>query len=311
MSYLQLHDTFLTDAKVAKVAKTLGCSKVCARGLLVTLWLNVLTHRADGVLSGWDAESLAIYLEWEGDAEKLIEALERAKLLDLVDDVDARWAIHNWAERCNLKHKAKSREQARVRQQRKRDKSKPVVRDDLDVTRDVTMSRTERRGEDLRSKNERSGPAQPPALTKNKHITLAATPPPPPRSTASVALAARSSVPMPSSEFAPVATLEQWEVFVANTLHQRQVAAKFLPLLRGLLPLSADELRCGWQQTLEMGGRPSAAMLLRKIEIIRREPPAEALPGGQAVGFVASRVDKAIKNSVLVSRQFDLRELEK
>jgi hypothetical protein len=72
-----LHDTFLDHRKVRRMSKDTGLPSVHVRGHLVTLWLSVLRHAADGVLADWTSEDIADYAEWTGDPEQFVAALIR------------------------------------------------------------------------------------------------------------------------------------------------------------------------------------------------------------------------------------------
>jgi len=111
------------------------------------------------------------------------------------------------------------------------------------------------------------------ALSKSKQTEIIST------STTATAATEQGPSGRLMATVAQVDTPEGWEMFVANVLGLRRMADRYRPLLKTLLPLGADELRDAWRATLEVGGRPSAAMVLRKIEIARNTPAATPLRG--------------------------------
>jgi len=64
-----------------------------AVGLLESLWLFAQHNARDGELTAHTAEGVAAWLEWEGDAGELVEALVDTRWLDRAGE---RLLIHDW-----------------------------------------------------------------------------------------------------------------------------------------------------------------------------------------------------------------------
>lgn len=73
-------------------------------GLLTALWDATVTNAPAGNIGRLDNKDIAAALEWEGDADELIDALVDAQWLDRDDRPAAaggyRLVVHQWSEHC-------------------------------------------------------------------------------------------------------------------------------------------------------------------------------------------------------------------
>lgn len=95
---------------------------------LQRLWGHATEFKPSGVLSGMDAEDIAIAAKWMGEPELFVETLVRLRWLDRLDD--GTLALHDWAEHNGFVASAparseKAREAAAARWKKKGDGGKP------------------------------------------------------------------------------------------------------------------------------------------------------------------------------------------
>jgi len=79
--HVEVNETLLDNVKVKRLSKKLGVPAVIIRGLLTTLWLQVLRHKEDGCLDGWDEDEIGEYSEWD----ELIDWLKMVKVNGHID----------------------------------------------------------------------------------------------------------------------------------------------------------------------------------------------------------------------------------
>lgn len=121
MAWIELHDTLPDHDKVLSVSEALNMDKDMVVGKLVRLWTWALNHREDGIFRLRDASTIAEVMRFKGKAQKLVDALVMAHLLDITED---GYSIHDWDERVGmlLERREKKRSQNRYRVQKCRDK---------------------------------------------------------------------------------------------------------------------------------------------------------------------------------------------
>jgi hypothetical protein len=119
--YLQLHKCFKNNIKIRRLARRLDCSRPTARGYIVTLWLEVLEYKPDGVIDDWSNEEIAEYAEYEDDADEFIEALLKVQLLKPFQGV---YRISGWQKYSGTLEVAKRRSYEREKKRAQRDAAK-------------------------------------------------------------------------------------------------------------------------------------------------------------------------------------------
>jgi Sec-independent protein translocase protein TatA len=67
-----------------------------AMDYLLDLWLSVAMHRPDGILVGWDAETIEHYAGWSGEENALFNFLLEVRFIESALSGD--YCIHGWAE---------------------------------------------------------------------------------------------------------------------------------------------------------------------------------------------------------------------
>lgn len=156
MSWFRLMNNFAGHRKVKRLALYLGCSRVEARGYLITLFCNVSQESPDGNLSDWLLGEVAEAADFEGDPKKLYDALYDAGWLTSGDNGDE---INDWMEYAEGYVKA---ENARKAREGKKSKKKGENREYSQNTASplenglqssrkqfVDAERRERRGEEI------------------------------------------------------------------------------------------------------------------------------------------------------------------
>lgn len=122
-TWLELHQEMPKHKKTLALARLLRVDRRCAIGLMIDLWTWGLDNAdADGRLVGLTADDLEMAMDWPAKKSgKLVDALVQSRWLDRDG---ATYILHDWADytsRLNEQREIK-REQARVRQQRRREK---------------------------------------------------------------------------------------------------------------------------------------------------------------------------------------------
>ena len=113
MAWIESHQEVGRHPKTKKLARMLGVSLPAAVGHLHYLWWWALDFVQDGILDKYDNEEIADAMHWDGDADKLIDALIAS---GQVDETDHGLLIHDWAEYTGklLERRAKDRERKRA-----------------------------------------------------------------------------------------------------------------------------------------------------------------------------------------------------
>ena len=132
--HVEVNETLLDNIKVKRLSKQLGVPAVIIRGLLTTLWLQVLRHKEDGCLDGWADEEIGEYSEWDElivwlhkvslnghiatlpNTNGFVKQLEDGQFIDrdLVGDL---W-IHDWDNYAGVLKRAEMKTKERDRKRR-------------------------------------------------------------------------------------------------------------------------------------------------------------------------------------------------
>ncbi len=99
MAWIELHDTLPDHDKVITVATALNMDKDLVVGKLVRLWVWALNNREDGIFRARDISTIAEVMRFRGKAQRLVDALVHARLLDCAEDT---YVIHDWDERVGM-----------------------------------------------------------------------------------------------------------------------------------------------------------------------------------------------------------------
>ncbi len=143
MAWIPSYQSLRTHRKTARLARALKTSVPAAIGHLHCLWYWTLDNSQDGRLNGVDAEDIADAALWEGDPEDLVNALVRAGFLDRDEQ---GLAVHDWAEYAGRLLDARTRNAARQREFRRRNR-------DVTPPSPLYNGLEERRGEDTRGED--------------------------------------------------------------------------------------------------------------------------------------------------------------
>lgn len=80
--------------KFKKLARRLGVRDYVAAGVLEMLWIATQKNAPRGDIGRWDNEEIAIAIDWEGNADELVDALVDCGWLDRCDQ--HRLVVHDW-----------------------------------------------------------------------------------------------------------------------------------------------------------------------------------------------------------------------
>ena len=113
MAWIESHQEVGRHPKTKKLARLLGVSLPAAVGHLHYLWWWALDFAQDGTLGKYDAADIADAMQWDGDADQLIDALLSA---GYIDETGSGLVIHDWAEYAGklLERRAKDRARRRA-----------------------------------------------------------------------------------------------------------------------------------------------------------------------------------------------------
>ena len=89
---IRLSLSFRECRKKKKLHRKLGADGVLG---LIELWIGVAASKPSGVLSGWDADDIALEGNYSGDADVFVSTLVSIGLLDKEDGV---YSVHNWGK---------------------------------------------------------------------------------------------------------------------------------------------------------------------------------------------------------------------
>ena len=112
MAWIESHQEVGRHPKTKKLARLLGVSLPAAVGHLHYLWWWALDFAQDGTLGKYDAADIADAMQWDGDADQLIDALLSA---GYIDDTGSGLVIHDWAEYAGKLLERRAKDRARKR----------------------------------------------------------------------------------------------------------------------------------------------------------------------------------------------------
>lgn len=112
MAWIESHQEVGRHPKTKKLARLLGVSLPAAVGHLHYLWWWALDFAQDGLLDKYDAEDIADALQWDGDANQLVEALISS---GYIDDTEDGLVVHDWAEYAGKLLERRAKDRARKR----------------------------------------------------------------------------------------------------------------------------------------------------------------------------------------------------
>ena len=91
-------DGAFTSPKIRRLAAILDVPWPHALGLCGLLWRFTAKHAPTGEIGLHGDEEIACALEWPRDAETLINALHRSRLIDVVPCECVRFVVHDWPD---------------------------------------------------------------------------------------------------------------------------------------------------------------------------------------------------------------------
>lgn len=112
MAWIESHQEVGRHPKTKKLARLLGVSLPAAVGHLHYLWWWALDFAQDGTLGKYDAADIADAMQWDGDADQLIDALLSA---GYIDNTGSGLVIHDWAEYAGKLLERRAKDRARKR----------------------------------------------------------------------------------------------------------------------------------------------------------------------------------------------------
>ena len=134
MAWVESHQELWRHPKTKKLARLLGVSVPTAVGHLHGLWYWALDFADAGAVGQFDAEEIADAVMWDGEPQKLVEALEKSGFLDRNEE---GVFIHDWRDYAGhfAQMREVKREQARIRKQRQREREREGKADVTQVSR--------------------------------------------------------------------------------------------------------------------------------------------------------------------------------
>lgn len=96
MAWIESHQELAQHPKTIRLARLLDTNIPAALGHLHLLWWWTLDYAEDGDLSAFDADDIAIAAQWDGDAERFVEALIECGPGDRAGFLDDDRSIHDW-----------------------------------------------------------------------------------------------------------------------------------------------------------------------------------------------------------------------
>jgi hypothetical protein len=184
MTYARLEDTVPDDVRFDRLARELGVRRAEAVGLVHTLWAKALIGASDGDLGDLEPVEIERWCSWEGDPNRLFDAL-RNKKIQFLSKKTGRIVIEDWER---IAEGLKRAEWKRAERQRKSTKpvarhverqsgdSRPDVAPDL-IGADADQNRAEQKGAELsaRDRAPATAPAAAPAAATSAATTTTAT----------------------------------------------------------------------------------------------------------------------------------------
>lgn len=93
--YIESHQELGRHPKTARLARSLGVSKVTAIGHLQYFWWWCMDYAPDGELSKYTTAEIADGAMWEGDPDTFMEAMQEARFIDYFGEGEG-CAVHDW-----------------------------------------------------------------------------------------------------------------------------------------------------------------------------------------------------------------------
>lgn len=140
MAWMELHQSLPQNKKTLRLKRLLKIRTPQAVGHLCMLWLWAIDNAPDGDLTPFEPSELAEVCGYEGEnPAQFVAALQESGFLD------ADGCIHDWQSYTGrlLEQRELQREQARLRQQKRREKLRHVTRDDSVSHADTEQDQTE------------------------------------------------------------------------------------------------------------------------------------------------------------------------
>lgn len=123
MAWIESHQNIKEHKKTYRLMAELGCSKRDAISIVHMIWWWCLDNALEGRIEV-PPIALKAATEWEGDADKLVDALLAAEWLER--HPDGGFLVHDWTHYCGaLVEKRLERKQ--IREQKAGDKRRPKV----------------------------------------------------------------------------------------------------------------------------------------------------------------------------------------
>lgn len=129
MAWIELHQTLPKNKKIMRLKRLLKIKTPQAIGHVCMLWLWALDNAPDGNLSDFSDEDIAEICEWTKNSEIFLRSLIDS---GFVDEIGNQKIIHEWSEYAGrlMDKRNVQREQARMRQQRYRERLKSNQKSD-------------------------------------------------------------------------------------------------------------------------------------------------------------------------------------
>ena len=118
MAWLKIYQSIRQHRKILDAADALEIAPPYMIGLLTSFWLWALDNAPDGNVSEISARNIARAAQWDGDADKLLQAFIYAGLLDSHEDDPDTLMIHNWEEYAGTLIQQRETEMERSRRRR-------------------------------------------------------------------------------------------------------------------------------------------------------------------------------------------------
>lgn len=131
MAWIESHQELIRHPKTKKLSRLLGVSLPTAIGHLHFFWYWALDYAPNGDLSRYDSNDIADACGWEGETNKLIDALTES---GFVDQENYGLQIHDWDEYAG--RLIEKREQNRERKKKSRARHADVTRQSAEIEHD-------------------------------------------------------------------------------------------------------------------------------------------------------------------------------
>lgn len=117
----------LNHVKVKRLKKLLDVPLYCAMGVLESLWQLCMECCDEGDVGKFSNDEIADHIEWDGDADTLINALAESGWLDTC--TERRYVVHDWFTHCpKFIHKRVQTRKAREAKKSKRENLERQIR---------------------------------------------------------------------------------------------------------------------------------------------------------------------------------------